>query len=141
MNITLMKIRNLRSKDESGMASFLVVTLIVTLIALVSVSFSQLADRESRQALDRQLSDEAYYAAESGLNDARNYVTANPDAANTNNTCVPPSVSPDPFANNGYLSSDGVVRYSCLSIITKPQQLSYPLQPGQSITFQSHQAN
>ena len=132
----LMKIPQMRSDDQSGMASFLIVSVIVVLITLVSLGFAQLADREERQALDRQLSDEAYYAAESGLNDAYAYLTTTSNPQSTQSCNVP---SGGVFATNGNVDGDGsgsgVIRYSCLLIDTQPKELVYPVQAGQAVSF------
>lgn len=52
-----------------------IVILIMTLLSLIVISMTQNANREQRQALDRQLNSQAFYAAESGVNDARDYYT------------------------------------------------------------------
>lgn len=64
-----MSVNKLRD-NESGLVSIIVSIVLVTLIALIATSFALLSRRETRQALDRQLSTQAFYAAESGVNDA-----------------------------------------------------------------------
>ncbi|MEX2014474.1 MAG: pilus assembly PilX N-terminal domain-containing protein [Candidatus Saccharimonadales bacterium] len=64
-------------KNQSGIASMVIVILIMTLLTLVVLAMTQNANREQRQALDRQLSSQAFYAAESGVSDAKDFV-ANP---------------------------------------------------------------
>lgn len=125
-------------RNQEGMASFLVVTIIVTLLALVSVGFSHLSNREANQALNRQLSDVAYYAAEAGVNDARAYIAANlgnPTGVPPLSDCKLPS-SATQFPANGSLSGTGnVIRYSCLLINPTPTQLTYQLAAGQTVSF------
>lgn len=61
---------NQLSKNQTGVASIIVATVFIAIISLIVVSFALLMRREQRQALDKQLSTQAYYAAESGVNDA-----------------------------------------------------------------------
>jgi Tfp pilus assembly protein PilX len=63
-------------KDENGFAAIIIAIILVLVLSLITVGFAQLMGREQRQALDRQLSSQAYYAAESGLNDAIKAISA-----------------------------------------------------------------
>jgi len=67
-----MKIPHLSTvqKNQSGMVSIIVALVIMGILTLVTVSLALLTRREQRQALDRQLSTQAFYAAETGINDA-----------------------------------------------------------------------
>lgn len=65
-------------KNQSGIASLVIVILIMTLLTLVVLAMTQNSNREQRQALDRQLSSQAFYAAESGANDAKDYIADTP---------------------------------------------------------------
>lgn len=68
-------------RDQSGIASMVVVILIMTLLTLIVLSMTQNSNREQRQSLDRQLNTQAFYAAESGISDAKDYVVQNPTTA------------------------------------------------------------
>lgn len=63
--------------DQSGIAAMVVVILIMTILTLIVLAMTQNSNREQRQAADRQLSSQAFYAAESGYNDAKDFI-ANP---------------------------------------------------------------
>ncbi len=52
------------------MASLMVTTIMILVISLIVLGFSQITRRNQRAALDRQLSSQALYAAESGVNAA-----------------------------------------------------------------------
>lgn len=54
--------------DQQGIVSILLTVFVLIVLSLVVLAFSQNTRREQRQALDRQLSTQAYYAAESGIN-------------------------------------------------------------------------
>lgn len=129
-----MRLKNEQPKNEQGIVAFLVVAVIATLLALITLGFSHLMNREVQQALDRQLSEQAFYAAESGINDARNYLQAG--GGSTTNTCAPPSdITPSPFVSGGNISGDNKIRYSCIAIDSQPKELIYNLKAGESISF------
>ncbi len=64
------------AKNQKGVASIIVATVFIAIISLIVISFALLMRREQRQALDKQLSTQAYYAAESGVNDVIAKLTA-----------------------------------------------------------------
>lgn len=113
-------------QDERGIVSLLVVSILAVVISLVAIGFSHLSNRELQQALDRELSSQAFYAAEAGINDAKAYLAAGGAAFGG---CPPPSGSPY-FTTS--LDGSGVVKYSCISIIDQPKTLSYRLDAGES---------
>ena len=73
--------------NESGLVSIIVTMILIIVMTLVVLGMSRNATREQRQALDRQLSDQAYYNAESGIGDWGRYLYENPTARNTKTTC------------------------------------------------------
>ncbi|HVS79135.1 MAG TPA: hypothetical protein VHD84_02510 [Candidatus Saccharimonadales bacterium] len=126
-----------KNTDESGVVSLLVVSVLAVVLALVSIGFSHLMDRELRQAEDRELSAQAYYSAEAGINDARSYLQADTDSFTG---CATPA-SAAQFVSSGDLSNGSdAARYSCVSVDTTPTELIYALAAGQSITFKVSQA-
>lgn len=54
--------------DQKGMVSFLVTFIMLLVVSLIIVGFTRVASQNRREALDRQLSTQAFYAAESGIN-------------------------------------------------------------------------
>jgi hypothetical protein len=135
-----MPIKTRSRKEESGIVAILVVIVFTALLAIISLSFSHLMNREVRQALDRQLNLQSYYSAESGLNDAKVYLKANPNAAPSNG-CAAPSASPNPFVQSGDISGDAVAKYSCIIINPKPKEILFDLQPGESKVFKIDVSN
>ena len=118
--------------NESGIASIFVVMTLMTILALISISFSHLMNREVRQSIDRQLSVAADYAAESGVNDARDYLI------NGNGASFPGCATPNGdkhFVNNGDISGDSIEKYTCVAINTSPKELKFNLNAGESATF------
>ena len=59
--------RNL-TENQRGVASLMVTTVLILVLGLIIVGFSQATRRNQRETLDRQLSTQAFYAAESGVN-------------------------------------------------------------------------
>ena len=57
-------------QNDKGFASLAISLVLILVLALITVGFAQLARREQKDALNKQLSNQAYYAAESGVNDA-----------------------------------------------------------------------
>ena len=103
--------------DQDGFVSIIVTMIIMFILTLIVLGFAQLSRREARQALDRQLSQQAYYAAESGINDAYRAINAGYDQEKT--TCGPlagGTTATDPLKNN--IVGNGV-EYSCLLISQK----------------------
>ncbi|HSX32249.1 MAG TPA: pilus assembly PilX N-terminal domain-containing protein, partial [Candidatus Saccharimonadales bacterium] len=64
------------SAKESGMVAIMVTIILMIVISLIVLGFAQIARRNQRQSLDRQLSTQAFYAAETGVNDASKVIKA-----------------------------------------------------------------
>jgi len=130
--------------DEDGMASILVTLIMSVVITLIVLGFSQVATREQSNSLQNQLSTTAYYAAETGVNDAINIIQKNsqtnpnyPASYYAKNACgAPPTATPAP--NNGALYSplytgsttfvgnnslSGAI-YSCLLVNPSPSEIA-----------------
>jgi len=113
-------------ENEQGIVSILVTMIMILVISLTVLGFAQISRRNQREALDNQLSTQAYYAAESGVNAAVNYLTnpVNIDANFNNTNCTD-------FLNT--LASTGVsnkldtatnTKYTCLMVNTQPTTLN-----------------
>ena len=104
-------------KSEKGMVSFLITMIMMIVISLIVVGFTQVANRNRRETLDRQLSTQAFYAAESGVNDAATKIhqaqtLGNPVATQTECTGGTYLNS----SADGNLNSDGSVKYTCVLV-------------------------
>jgi len=112
--------------QESGMVAIMVTLILMIVISLVVLGFAQISRRNQRQSLDRQLSTQAFYAAESGINDAAELiktavasgtsVPAKPDCASTGSGFYSTSPTLDATAN---------VSYTCLTVNPAPATLAY----------------
>lgn len=74
-------------KNQQGLASIIIVGVIISVLALIVLGFAALMRREQRQALDQQLSAQARYAAESAINEKIALFRSNPGAFTSNTTC------------------------------------------------------
>lgn len=97
-------------ENESGIVSIIVTLILMVVVTLIIIGFSRVAQREQRQALDRQLSTQATYAAESGINDAISTLPDRPDNCG-------PTVNVGDVANK--------VQYTCVLVDLKPDSLQY----------------
>lgn len=116
--------------NQTGMISITVTLVIMIMVTLIVSSFAVIVRREQRQVLDRQLSTQAFYAAEAGLEDARVALTSKDpnlrlNSSDTINSCA--SGSDESFAK--VMQTKGVnidpqiadnVEYTCVLIDTKP---------------------
>lgn len=57
-------------RSQEGVVSLLVTMVLMIVISLIALGFAQIARRNQGQQLNQQLSTQAFYAAESGVNDA-----------------------------------------------------------------------
>lgn len=109
-----------KKMGEEGFAPIVVAIIIVVVLSLLTVGFVNLANNSAKNALDRQLSNNAYYAADSGVNDAIAAITHGYSQAKT--TCGPDNT-------NTYLSNNQIKGpqdfYSCLLINPTPATLQY----------------
>lgn len=68
--------RSARLRRSAGVVSLMVTMVMMIVISLVVLGFAEISRNEQRNTLDEQLSTQAYYAAESGVNDARVAINA-----------------------------------------------------------------
>ncbi len=118
--------------DQEGFAAIVIAIIMVLVLSLTTVGFAQLMQREQRNALDKQLSSQAYYAAETGVNDAAKAINSGYNVAKT--TCGPLSTTDTtpgatwlagPTAN--VVNDNTDASYTCLLINPTPSSLEYNL--------------
>lgn len=56
--------------DQRGFAALIIAIILVIVLSLLTIGFAELMRHSQQDELNRHLSDQAYYAAESGVNDA-----------------------------------------------------------------------
>lgn len=108
--------------NQSGFASITIALILVILLSLLTVGFAQLARREQRTALDKQLASQAYYAAESGVNDVKALIDSGTTdfgaTSATQCTNLPPP-------NDPVINRTSGVKYTCVLIDLKPKNLVF----------------
>lgn len=133
------RLRSLNS-DQRGMVSFIVTFIMIIIITLIVIGFVQITRRNSRETLDRQLSSQAFYAAESGVNVTKTMISDYMATAGTytgmteKKTCA---TDYDPTDPNGMGSAivplSQNVGYTCILVDPSPTKLQYKLNSNQSV--------
>jgi Tfp pilus assembly protein PilX len=114
-------------RQQAGMVAIMVTLILMIVITLIVLGFAQISRRNQRQALDRQLSTQAFYAAETGVNDAAKLIK---DAVAASN---PVADKPDCASNGGgfysglssVISAANSVEYTCMLVDPSPPSLVY----------------
>ncbi len=117
--------KNSLRENEKGLVSIVITMIFMIIITLIVIGFAQLARREQRQALDRQLSAQAQYAAESGINTARRHLANYPAYEKTD---CKEDTNGDPDDLNSYenqLDSTGNIAITCLLIDNESDNLEF----------------
>lgn len=117
MKIHLKKLKN----DERGIAAIIITVIIILVLTLIVLAMSRDASREQRQALDRQLNSQAFYAAESGIADTINYALQDNESPEEKNTCD----RQDGFPSQPVLDPNGPVEYTCALYDRRPDMLVF----------------
>ena len=116
-------------KNQEGLISIVIAILIILVMTLIVLAMARNANREQRQAIDRQLSDQAFYNAESGVNDAAYYIHNNINNENLPlkwDKCDPlPSAGLSVPPADNKLDADGINQYTCLMYDRAPPTLEY----------------
>lgn len=114
--------------SQRGMVSIMTTMVLMIVISLIVLGFAQISRRNQKESLDRQLSTQAFYAAESGINDARKIidqavhtggtVTDKTDCGGTGTAGFYVGLSPD-------IDTGRNVKYTCLLVDPTPKTLEY----------------
>jgi hypothetical protein len=127
-------------KNEQGMVSILVTMIMIVVITLIVLGFAQVSRRNQREALDDQLSAQAYYAAESGVDAAIDYLSAHTGYQKDtvgNGQC---GTFISTLGNTNVLDQPTNTEYTCLMVDTEPSDLNISPLTQQSNTI-LHLAN
>jgi len=115
------KYKNLKN-NEQGIVSMIIVIFVILLLTLIVLAMSRNANREQRQALDRQLSSQAYYAAESGINDVADYVVRSKGTPGFREESTDCATLP---GKNKQINALGPVEYTCILYDASPDSLEF----------------
>jgi Tfp pilus assembly protein PilX len=120
-----------KKTNETGVISIITVVLLAMVLTLITTAFVKSATSNQRQALDTQLSTQAFYAAESGINDAisilKNNLADPTTDMNTENCTTFLSViqnNTDLLGSNpDKLESNSNIQYTCVLVNNKQSVL------------------
>lgn len=117
-----------RQRNEAGMVAIMVTLILMIVISLIVLGFAQISRRNQRQSLDRQLSTQAFYAAESGVNEASELIKT--AIANGNGAAIVPKTdcASTSFAGgtlDPVIDPANEVEYTCLTVNPTPATLVY----------------
>lgn len=125
--MTKPKINDQAKNSEQGIVSIIVTIIIMVILSLVVIGFARIARREQRQILDRQLNSQAYYAAETGVNDAVKVI--NSGSFNTKKNYSAACNGNGSFIKDYSLTNDleptKSVSYTCLLVDISPSSLEF----------------
>ncbi len=108
------------------MVAIIVTVVLMMVISLITIAFAQITRRQQRDTLDRQLSSQAFYAAESGINLAKKIATD--ELASPAQTVTPKTDCADTgaYAGKYTLSSSPDIKITCLLVTNSLKFLKYP---------------
>lgn len=112
-------------RDQRGIASIMVTLIMMIVISLIVVGFAQVTRRNQREALDQQLSTQAFYAAESGVNDTTKVLKS---VLTSGGTLTPKTDCTNSGAYAGLTASSTLgsgVSYACILVDPTPTTLTY----------------
>ncbi|MCA9324750.1 hypothetical protein KDA23_01635 [Candidatus Saccharibacteria bacterium] len=122
------------TKQQRGIVSIFTAMLLLIIVSLVVLGLAQISRREQRVSLDTQLSTQAFYAAESGVNDAieaiRSQVSGSGGALPKTQCLTDPNY---PTLTGNVINAAKNVAYTCLLINPKPSVLTSSLSSGPSV--------
>ncbi len=115
-------------RNEQGMVAIMVTLILMIVISLLVLGFAQISRRNQRTTLDRQLSTQAFYAAESAINDARKLINQqieDGNAVTSKTTCGPASNGMYVNLPTNVLDAGSDVSYTCLLVNAMPTSLRF----------------
>jgi Tfp pilus assembly protein PilX len=115
-----MKTKSMITKrQQTGFVSIIVTLILMVITSMLVLSFAFLARQNMNRNLNQQLSTQAFYAAESGVNDAVAKLKAG-TLSDTNSCGDTPSIG------NQVLGADDLnVKYTCVLVNQSPTDLKY----------------
>ena len=116
--------RTYKKLNEKGMASIVVVFVIVVLLSLIGVSFTKIMDRALQSTSADQIGTAADYAAQSAINNTIAYLKVTPDAV-ANTGCKTLLDIGGPLHDVTQLSGNSTTQYTCILTDPNPTDLVY----------------
>ena len=98
--------------NQDGLVSFIVSAVIMSILSLITVGFARAMQKEQRSATDKQLSTQAFYAAESGINDVTKAVASGTITSQISDC-----------SQNATFDSSQIVGYTCVLYTPKVDKI------------------
>jgi hypothetical protein len=114
--------------SEQGMVAIVTTMVLMLVISLIVLGFAQITRRNQRESIDRQLSTQAFYAAESGVNDARRLIkqaVENGQPVQDKASCGGTGVAGFYASLDPVVDATHDVKYSCLLVDSAPKELRF----------------
>lgn len=116
--------------NQKGIVSFLTVTFLAAILLLITVGFTKVMLSNQRQSLDGQLNTQAFYAAESGINDVLTNYTTLKGAGVFNKTGCNDVISQIPRSPTGLAANildptEPDIKYTCLLVDDKTEFIEF----------------
>jgi hypothetical protein len=118
--VVMVRHQNTLKRNQSGFVSIFTVLIIMSLLTITAVGFSNVTRQAQIRTLDNQLNTQAFYAAEAGINDAKNALLNDPNL--TKEEC---QETPAMSGFNYTIDSNLDVGYSCLLVNSKVTDIVY----------------
>jgi Tfp pilus assembly protein PilX len=117
-------------KSQQGMASIVITMVTMIVISLIVLGFATISRREARQSLDQLQSTQAFYAAETGVEDTRKAIKTQianglPVPAKSNCTTNNAGVSIYPTGTAMQIDAASDISYTCLQVDPSPETVEY----------------
>lgn len=112
--------------NQEGFAPLIISIVIITVLSLITLGFIGIMRNNQNNALSRQLNNGAYYAAETGINDAIEAIRAGFNISKNN--CGPYTtitIPAEQYLKSNIINSHYNDLYSCLLINPAPSNLKY----------------
>jgi hypothetical protein len=114
-------------KEQRGMASIVIVSILVVLVTLISVAFARIMNRAITNSANHSFSTAATYAAQSAINDVASYLKSGPSLpSGAGSQCNGGnSLLGGPLASDADLSGNGTTKYTCVLVNEQPADIFF----------------
>lgn len=120
-------------RSQSGFVSIIVALVVMILVSLIALGFAFLVRHNQIQNANRALSTQAFYAAESGVNDARQYIKSQVAGGNIPADITNCSALSKMPGNSAQIDPNNTeVRYTCVLLDAAPTTLEGQLDGSNS---------
>jgi Tfp pilus assembly protein PilX len=121
--------------SQRGMASIIITMVTMVVISLIVLGFATISRREARQTLDQLQSTQAFYAAESAIEDTRKAIKVQRTAGKAvqdKSSCTTNNAGADfapnaeyPTGDDMIIDADSQTSYTCLQVNANPTSLEF----------------